>query len=157
MPGRQDFAGAQVDEAAFAGAVHGLRTIEFPAQAVVHGQLLGDAPGVLPIEEPAILCLAGIVYGADVALEELHVAQQERGQTGTAAVGSLRAGGIEVELPGAVLVAGDAQVVGAADVGAELEGVIALDLGPVVDELILIFILDRAGSCSRSRRARSRT
>ena len=40
-------------------------------------------------------------------------------------------------------VAGNAQVVSAPDIGAELEGVIALNLCPVVDELILVFILNQ--------------
>ena len=39
-------------------------------------------------------------------------------------------------------VAGHAQVVGEADIGAELEAVIALDFGPVVHELVLVLILE---------------
>jgi len=39
-----------------------------------------------------------------------------------------------------MLIARNAQVVGAADVGAKFEGVVALNLGPVVDELDLFLI-----------------
>ena len=48
---------------------------------------------------------------------------------------------VEAELPSAVLIAWDAQVVRLTNVGTELDGVIPLDLRPIVDELELIFIL----------------
>jgi hypothetical protein len=42
-----------------------------------------------------------------------------------------------------MLVAGHSQVVSLADIGAELERMVALNLRPVVDELDLLFVLDQ--------------
>src|SRR5204863_332725 len=107
------------------------------------GQLPCDTKRILAVEEPAVLLFTGIVHGTDVALEELYIAEHEGRQTGAAAAGALRSGCIERELPGAMLVARDAQITSLANIGAELESVVALDLRPVVDELDLLLVLDQ--------------
>ena len=81
------------------------------------------------------------VDGADVAPKPLNVADQERCEARAAAVRPLGARGVEGELARAVLVARHAQVVGAPNVGPELDGVVAQNLRPVVDELKLLFVL----------------
>src|SRR5204863_7066369 len=107
------------------------------------GQLPCDTKRILAVEEPAVLLFTGVVHGTDVALEELYIAEHEGRQARAAAAGALRSGCIERKLPGAMLVARDAQITSLADVGAELESVVALDLRPVVDELDLFLVLDQ--------------
>jgi len=72
-----------------------------------------------------------IVDGADVALEKLNIAEQEGRKSRAAAVRALRTGCVEAELAGAVLVAGDAEVVGLANVGA----VHVIKIGPELVDL----------------------
>ena len=74
----------------------------------------------------------------------VYVAQHEGGESETA----LRCGGrvlggavVEVHQAGAILVGRHAQVAAIAKIGADLDGVVANDLGPVVDNLELVFAL----------------
>ena len=60
LAGHHDFSSRGIQEAALSGAGHLLRTIDFPAKPIVKGKFLGDAPGVLPEEEPAVLRLTGV-------------------------------------------------------------------------------------------------
>ena len=147
--GDQHLAGVDVDEAALARAGHGLRTIDLPAQAVVDRQLPRRLPLILPVEEPAILPFLGIRDAADVALEDAHVAEQERRQRRAAAGRALRARRVELQLARAMPVARNAQVQRVADVGAELDGVVALELRPVVDELELPLVLAQRAVAAR--------
>ena len=123
-------------------SVDHLRTVDFPPQSVVHGQPGRHLPGILAEEKPPVLGFARVERIGNVAFEARDVADQERSQTGAAAARPLRARRVEVELARAVPVARHAQVEGAADIGSELERVVAADLGPVVDELILILVLN---------------
>src|SRR5262245_14200078 len=82
--GDQHFACVNVHEAAFARASHGLWTIEFPATAEVHCQILRNAPRVLAEEEPTVLALFRVECVADVTLEAANVAEQERRQASAA-------------------------------------------------------------------------
>ncbi len=141
--GRQDFARAEIDIAAVSRAIYGLRPIQLPTQTVIDRKFLGDAPSVLAIKEPAILLFTRIGFRTDVALEQLHITEQECSETRAPAAHSLCTGGIEGKLAGAVLVAGDAQIVSLANVGAEFKRVVALDFSPIVDELDLLFVLDQ--------------
>ena len=72
----------QYCETAVALTVHAFRSVELPAQTVVKGQFRRDAPGVLAIEEIAILRFHCRRFGrrTDVAVERSHFAEQERGQ-----------------------------------------------------------------------------
>ena len=83
-----------------------------------------------------------VTGGADEALERVDIAEKERGQA--QAVGSVVAGVILVEVQdaGSTGVAGNAKVGGIANVGAKLDGVIALGAGPVVYKLDLTFSFD---------------
>ena len=74
-------------------------------------------------------------------MNELHLAEQEGRQPKAAAVGTLRGGRVEGELPGAVRIAGHAQVLPVAPVDAELEGVVADDVGGVADPLEFVLLL----------------
>ena len=58
--GDQDLARGQVLEASVVLAVHVLREVNLPAQAVIQGQLRGDAPGVLNVGEEPLLAFGGI-------------------------------------------------------------------------------------------------
>jgi hypothetical protein len=89
------------------------------------------------------LRFCSIQHWADVPLEPRYVSEQEGGKSGTAAARPLSSGSIELQFARAMPVAGHAKVVGPANVGPELEGVVALNLRPVIDELILILILDQ--------------
>src|SRR4029078_5109195 len=125
VPAPRDEPGVDVEPAAVAGLVHGLGADDVRADAVVEGQLLGRAPGVLQVVELAPLALAGIRARAHVAHHALHVAEHEAGQAQAAAARPGRVLLVEVQLAGAVRVAGHAQVVGASDVDAELDRVVA--------------------------------
>ncbi len=48
---------------------------------------------------------------------------------------------MEVQLPGAVRVGRNAEVAAITQIGANFEGVVAVDHGPVVDDLELVFAL----------------
>ena len=98
---------------------------------------------VLREEEQPVLGLARVERVGDVTLEARDISHQEGRQARPAAAGALCARGVEIQFARTVAVARDAQVVCAADVGTKLEGVVALNLGPVVHELILVFILDQ--------------
>src|ERR1700682_2569355 len=119
-----DLSGTQVKLGAIAGLVNRLGEQKFPAHPIVDLELRGDAPLVLCVEEPTPLALACIGAGTDVAAEPGDFTEQERGvaQTllgrGTATgdeAGVIRA---EVELAGAVAVAGHSKVQGVTDIGA---------------------------------------
>ena len=140
--GDTDGSGAQIEQAAITLAIHGLGEIDVPAQAVTYNQLWGDTPGVLAIEEPAFLPFSRSGVGADVAGEVGNVAQKESSQGHAAGrIGSIAL--VKGQLASAVAVTGNAQIQGIADVCTELNGVVADDAGPVVDELILVFALQQ--------------
>ena len=141
LAGDHDFAGGEVLEAAVVLAVDVLREVDLPAQADVHGELRRDLPGVLHVGEEAVLPFGGLGGVADVAGERVHLAEQERCQAEAAAVRTLRGGRVEGELAGAVRVAGHAQVLLVAPVDAELERVVADDVGGVADPLEFVLLL----------------
>src|SRR5215475_1081667 len=65
-------------------AIHRFGEINLPAQSIVESQLRSDAPGILAVEEPALLPLrcvigAGNVGVVDVAGKRGHIAQKECG------------------------------------------------------------------------------
>ncbi len=117
-----------------------------PAQTVVDGQFVSRAPGILSIEEITVLSLyrARLSGRPHIAVHVAHFREKERSQVhpaGTVAVaGALP---IEMHLTGAVGVGRNAQVGGVAQIGTELELVVAKDLCPVVNVLITLFLLDQ--------------
>ena len=141
VAGDADDALVEVGETALALTVDVFGIVDFPAQAVVKGQLGADAPGVLTVEEPALLALSCVQAGADETLEFVYVAEQEGAEHQAAVAGERSAVLVEVELTGAVRVGRYTEVHRVTNVGAELELMVALDLGPVVDELELLFAL----------------
>ena len=147
--GDQHLAGVDVDEAALARAGHRLRAIDLPAQAVVDRQLARRLPLILTVEEQAVLPLLGVRDAADIALEDADVAEQERRQRRAAAGRSLRARRVELQFARAMPVARNPQVHRVPDIGAELDGVIALELRPVVDELELPLVLTQRTVAAR--------
>src|SRR5437660_1613665 len=78
---------------------------------------------------------------ADVAVERVHIAEQEGGEREAGAVGSFGGGGIEDQLAGAVIVTGHAEILLVPDVDAEFDGVIAEGVGHVADPLELVLLL----------------
>src|SRR5713226_7386802 len=76
----ENFTSAEPQEPAVALVIHVLRKVNFPAQAVIQGQARRDAPGILDIEEFAVLPLGSIRGIADITLHGADVAEQERGQ-----------------------------------------------------------------------------
>ena len=74
----------RIGEAAVALGIDGFRRVDFPAQAVVEGQLRRNAPGVLPVEEVPPLMLRRVKLCADEAVEACHVAKQEGSKIDTA-------------------------------------------------------------------------
>ena len=58
--GDHDFARIDVNPTSFSIACYRLRIVNLPAQTVVQGQLGRDTPGILPVEELAILSFTGI-------------------------------------------------------------------------------------------------
>src|SRR5262249_35713182 len=73
----QHLTGIGVDEAALTRTSHGLRTIDFPAQAVVDRQFPRGLPLILSVEEPSVLLFLRIGDTADIALEHAYVTEQE--------------------------------------------------------------------------------
>ncbi len=60
-----------VGESAVAFGVDRLGEVDFPAQPIVEGQLLVAPPGVLTVEEPALLAFRRIVRGSDVGIVDV--------------------------------------------------------------------------------------
>ena len=148
--GHMEVAILEVKQGAIAGPIGRLWEVEIPAKAEVEGQRLGGAPGVLRVEEGALLELLGVGGGGDVAVKAGYVTHHE----GCKAQATLRQGiaarairwigggtSAEVEQAGAVVVRRYAQVAAVAQVGAHLERVVADDPSPVIDDLELIFAL----------------
>ena len=48
-----------------------LREVDLPTQPVVEGQLRREAPGVLSVEEPALLPLGRIVSGRQIGVVDV--------------------------------------------------------------------------------------
>ena len=48
---------------------------------------------------------------------------------------------VESEFAGAMLVAGDAQIVRTSDIRSEFKGVVSADFGPVIHKLVLVLLL----------------
>src|SRR5262249_48792546 len=117
--------------------------IDFPPQAVVHSQLRGHSPAILTIEEQAVLHFARIVDALDIARETSDVADHIGRETAAATCGPLRLRSAEIKNAGRVVVARDTQIVGVAHIRAELDGVFADRLRPVVSELILMLTLQK--------------
>src|SRR5262249_39773629 len=128
----------EIGKPALVFSIHGLREINFPAQAVVERQLRSDAPSVLSVEKEPFLPLGGVSTGADVSAEAGDVAEQQGSQTQAARTGVRSPQLVEGQLPGAIGIAGNSQVPGFTNIGAEFVLVVAYDLGPVVDELDLV-------------------
>src|SRR5581483_9819872 len=66
-----------VRESAFKRAVDVFREIHFPPQPVIHGQLLGCAPSVLPVVKHSMLALRRVRTGAYVAAKVAYITKQE--------------------------------------------------------------------------------
>src|SRR5712692_809362 len=97
-------------------------------------------PGILAVEEQTRLRFRSVRRCAHVAPESTDVSQQESCQARSTL--GIRAASryivVEFKLPGAVCVAGDAQVISAAEVCSKLDLMIAADMRPVVNELKLM-------------------
>src|SRR5205823_861374 len=122
---------------------HRLGEVVLPAQAVVDGQLLRSPPSILAIEEPTLLTL-GSVEGSrriDVAVHEAHISEEQACEIQTARTCVGRELLAEVQLTRTVRVTGEAEVLRIANISAELHLVVANDLRPVVDELVLLLAL----------------
>ena len=140
-PRHFDQACVEIEESAVAGLVHRLRVDHVQPQPVVQRQLGGDPPGVLCVVEMTPLPLACVDRRAHVAAERAHVAEHEARERQTAALRAARTIVAEAELAGSMPIARHAQVVGAADVDAELHAVGAPQLRDVADELKLLLVL----------------
>ena len=68
-PAIRHFSGCEILEPALILAVHVLREVDFPTNAVVHGQLGSDTPRVLNVREKPILPFSRIGRIADVPRE----------------------------------------------------------------------------------------
>ena len=130
-----------VGKSALPLTVHVLGEVDFPAQPIVQGQLRGNAPGVLPIEESALLTFRRVQAAADVTIHERHIAQQKGRQiqaTGSAVGCPL---GTKVKLTGAVSVARHPEVFGKADIATKFYLVVTNYFRPVIYELELLLAL----------------
>src|SRR5580692_2306801 len=115
---------------------------------------MGEAPGVLSIEEGALLEFLGVGFAgvSNVASERSgfgwssgsirDIAEQESGKAESARCGKGLIGswaGTEVDVACAVGVRRNAEVARVAQICADLEGVVAANDGPIVDDLSLVF------------------
>src|ERR1700722_7357884 len=119
-------------EAAVPLTVYILRRVELPAQAVVHGQLLSRAPGVLRVQEIPVLSLNRILFcgRANISVEGGCFPEQERRDVQTSnrsdyGEGVGRAEVIKVENAGAVRVRRNSQVGRVPQIDTELELVVS--------------------------------
>src|SRR5258708_19331900 len=64
-------------------AVNGFGEIDLPAQTVVKGELGGETPSVLAVEEPALLPFGSVQAAADETVEAGHIAKKEAGKIQT--------------------------------------------------------------------------
>ena len=143
-------------EPALAVATDGLRVDHVEPQSVVQRQLRSDPPGVLRVVEVPPLALARVGERADVAAEVRHVAEQERREAEAAAVRPARPIDVERQLARSMDVAWHPEIPRAADVSAELHGVIALNmLRHVADELQLLLVLIQRTIAAVDAEARS--
>src|SRR5258706_208339 len=136
----------EIGKAAVAFRIDCFREVDLPTQSIVDGQLRRDSPSVLTVEEPPLLAFGGTAGGrqvgiGDVPSERGHLSQQERPQVQAARTGARRCLGAEVVFARSIVVTGDTQVQCIANVGPELNLMIAPHLRPVVDELDLLFAL----------------
>src|SRR5262249_17527435 len=139
--GREDLARLETQEARIARLVDSLRVDDIQAQAIVDRELRIDAPRVLPVVEVPPLALARIGAGAIVTAEVRHITKQERCQAQAATSWAACAVIAKGQFAGAVNITRHAQVVSATHIHAELEGVVAEELGRVADKLELVLIL----------------
>src|SRR5262249_27132681 len=102
---------------------------------------------VLSKEEEARLCFICVGGLANVAPKRGHVAEQKCCQTRSsyclAPDHTLSLVSGESELASPMNVAGNSQIVGIAYVRTEFDGVVAVDFGPVVHKLVLMFALQK--------------
>ena len=128
-----------VCETAVALSIDTLREVHLPPQAVGHREFRRDAPRILAVKEPTLLALGSMQAAADETLKGSHVTQQERCEAIAAHAPIGRVSRIDVQQPGAAGVARHAQVQRITDVSTELDLVIALGSGPVINKLNLLF------------------
>src|SRR5262249_33090048 len=114
---------------------------DIKAQAVVDRQLRPDAPGVLPVIKMSPLALASVGVGADVTAKTGYITQQESRQAKSSTVHACASAIVEGQFTRAMGVARHPQIIGAADVGAELERVIADEFRCIADKLQLVLVL----------------
>ena len=139
---------SEIEPAAVAGGVDGLGIDHVETQAVVEGQFLRGTPGVLRVVEVSPLALAGIRARADEPRKVGDIAEQEGRRADAAGAIERRALRVEGQLAGAVVVGRHAQVIGAAHVDAELEGVVAVRSSSGCRPSATASRSRRAGSCS---------
>src|SRR5437667_2325941 len=100
---------------------------------------------VLTVEKQSRLSLVRVKRIADVTLEVAGQTEQKSSQGSPAirstSYGPLSSVVVEIELAGAVRIAGHTQIVSVPNVGTEFYGVLAANVRPVVHELILVLLL----------------
>ncbi len=74
---QSDVPGVQIEQAALALAIHGLREVQLPAEAIIDSEPRGSAPLILGIEEEALLSLLRIGVLRLRAPESSGIAQQK--------------------------------------------------------------------------------
>ncbi len=75
-----DVAGIQIEQTTLPFAVDRLWKVNLPTQAIVGGEFVGDSPGVLRIEESALLPFLRICVLGLGALVGRGIAQKKRGE-----------------------------------------------------------------------------
>src|SRR5438067_641322 len=125
------------------------------APSLVQGSTLAAIPfGSIGKPFGPFGCVARIVFGfkaagpfarvktlsvvgrvTNVASERIHLSQQERGKAESAAIWALCGGRIKRQLPCAVHIARHAQILGVAEIGADLQGMISEIVCDIADPL----------------------
>src|ERR1700744_3229209 len=120
----------EVGETSSSGRIDGLGKDDVPTDTVVEGESRSDAPAILRVKAAAVLPV-GCGAAVDVeGLELRDLAFEDRADARPCACAVA-----EDQQAGAVGVAGIAQIEGVTQVRAEADGMVAVDLGPVVVEL----------------------
>ena len=140
-PDHPDLARVEIEEPGVARLVDGLRVDDIEPQPVVERQLVVHPPGVLRVVEVAPLSLARVRIRADVPAEVRHVADEEGRESKPARTRERGPVAAERQFARTVRIARHAQVVRAANVDAELEAVVAVELRQVADNLELLLVL----------------
>src|SRR5581483_448240 len=139
-----------VGESTFLGTDNRFGEINLPTKPIVDGQLRGCSPNILTVIEHAMLAVGRVCARAHVAVYASGIPKQETSKCQPART-SIRGDAVsEVVNSRAVRVAGNTQVFGITNVGAELELMITVNLCPVGDKLELLLTLNQRTIAARN-------